>query len=158
MTSVPFLANHRSTSGVETICDSSSTVTVKLVFHIECDLTMGPKRNLTLDLNAATNGGGGSSKRSRGGGGGGGILTSPDVNKLGLTSPQIKQLLERGHGITPTPGAGPSGYIFPPTTTNQGQQELLVKQFAEAQKAQSVPTTRAAKQVLNSKYFQYTQI
>ena len=149
MTSAPFLANHRSTPGVETICDSSSTVTVKLVFHNESDLTMGPKRNLTLDLNAATNGGGGSSKRSRGGGGGG-ILTSPDVNKLGLTSPQIKQLLERGHmgGVTPTPGAGPSGYIFPPTTSNQGQQELLVKQFAEAQKAQSVPTTRAAKQVL----------
>ena len=141
MTSAPFLANHRSTSGVETICDSSSTVTVtvKLVFYIESDLTMGPKRNLTLDLNAATNGGGGSNKRARGGGGGGGILTSPDVNKLGLTSPQIKQLLERGptHGLTPTPGAGPSGYIFPPTTSNQGQQELLVKQFAEAQKAQS---------------------
>jgi len=114
---------------------------------------MGPKRNinLTLDLNAAPG-----VKRSRGAGGS--ILASPDVNKLKLTSPQIQQLIVQGHsGATPTVAAATAaGYVFPPNNT-QAQQELLVKQFADASSAMKKPTavavpaaaviTRAAKQM-----------
>jgi len=120
---------------------------------------MGPKRpNLSLDLNAT----GGKRKQAAQNAG---ILNSPDVNKLKLTSPQIKLLIEQGHtGVTPTISAAAgsntaqTGYVFPPTaaTVNQVQHEVLVKQFAERSKEkdlaqQSLPaaisTSRAAKQM-----------
>ena len=57
-----------------------------------------------------------------------GILNSPDVNKLKLTSPQIKLLIEQGHtGVTPTISAAAgsntaqTGYVFPPTAATVNQ-------------------------------------
>jgi len=120
---------------------------------------MGPKRpNLSLDLNAT----GGKRKQAAQNAG---ILNSPDVNKLKLTSPQIKLLIEQGHtGVTPTISAAAgsntaqTGYVFPPTAAavNQVQHEVLVKQFAERSKEKdlaqpslptAISTSRAAKQM-----------
>merc|ERR1712038_1205191 len=83
---------------------------------------MGPKRpNLSLDLNAT----GGKRKQAAQNAG---ILNSPDVNKLKLTSPQIKLLIEQGHtGVTPTISAAAgsntaqTGYVFPPTAATVNQ-------------------------------------
>ena len=82
---------------------------------------MGPKRNLHLDLNATGAGG----KRSRNAT----VLTSPDVQRLKLNSPQLREFLTTNlpaSGATPTPSA--SGYAFPAPT----EQELYVKEFEKA--------------------------
>merc|ERR1712038_841752 len=87
---------------------------------------MGPKRNLTLDLNTPAAG-----KRLRSGttpaAGSAAVLTSPDVQRLRLNSPQLREFLtSNATGATPTP----SGYSFPAQT----EQEMLVKQFDQAMK------------------------
>lgn len=120
---------------------------------------MGPKRNLTLDLNSQA------SKRLRSsggtsqGGGGGGILTSPDVQRLKLNSPMVRDFLTNaGSGATPTPSGAPTaGYTFPPgaaaaaltTSSAQSEQELLVKQFDQAMNkgGAALVGTRASKQM-----------
>merc|ERR1712036_67647 len=59
-----------------------------------------------------------------------GILTSPDVQMLKLTSPQLAEFLTRNPSLaTPTPSGG---YQFPTTVT--AEQELYVKGFEEALK------------------------
>merc|ERR1712110_442063 len=58
------------------------------------------------------------------------ILTSPDVQMLELTSPQLAEFLTRNPSLaTPTPSGG---YQFPTTVT--AEQELYVKGFEEALK------------------------
>jgi len=58
------------------------------------------------------------------------ILTSPDVQMLKLTSPQLAEFLTRNPSLaTPTPSGG---YQFPTTVT--AEQELYVKGFEEALK------------------------
>jgi len=117
---------------------------------------MAGKRNLTLDLkpNAPEMSAGG-----RGSGGGGGtasgiapskkarlngkpdLLTSPDVQMLKLTSPQLAEFLTRNPTLaTPTPSGG---YQFPMTVTKE--QELYVRGFEEAlkqkhQQGSNIPT------------------
>merc|ERR1712072_1026043 len=55
------------------------------------------------------------------------ILTSPDVQMLKLTSPQLAEFLTRNPSLaTPTPSGG---YQFPTTVT--AEQELYVKGFEE---------------------------
>jgi hypothetical protein len=85
------------------------------------------KRTLTLDLNAASTS---TSKKARvqqlqqnh-------ILTSPDVQMLKLTSPELEQFLSRNPTLaTPTP----SGYGFPKSVTEE--QEMYAKGFEEALK------------------------
>merc|ERR1712038_1740386 len=108
---------------------------------------MGPKRNLTLDLNTPAAG-----KRLRSGttpaAGSAAVLTSPDVQRLRLNSPQLREFLTSNvSGATPTP----SGYSFPAQT----EQEMLVKQFDQAMKKGGTESnaaggghlTRAAKQM-----------
>merc|ERR1712001_60841 len=69
------------------------------------------------------------------------ILTSPDVQMLKLTSPQLAEFLTRNPSLaTPTPSGG---YQFPTTVT--AEQELYVKGFEEAlkqkrQQGSSIPT------------------
>lgn len=82
------------------------------------------KRSLTLDLNAP-----GSSKRAR-------IqqvapiLTTPDVQMLKLSSPELAKFLTSNNTLaTPTP----SGYLFPKTVTEE--QELYAKGFVDALEA-----------------------
>jgi hypothetical protein len=116
---------------------------------------MAGKRNLTLDLkpNAPEMSGGG--RGSEGGGTASGIapskkarlngkpdlLTSPDVQMLKLTSPQLAEFLTRNPTLaTPTPSGG---YQFPMTVTKE--QELYVRGFEEAlkqkhQQGTSIPT------------------
>jgi hypothetical protein len=92
------------------------------------------KRTLTLDLNAAS-----TSKKARvqqlqqnh-------ILTSPDVQMLKLTSPELAEFLTRNPTLaTPTP----SGFGFPKTVTEE--QEMYAKGFEEALKNMhnSAPST-----------------
>jgi transcription factor AP-1 len=58
------------------------------------------------------------------------ILTSPDVQMLKLTSPQLAEFLTRNPSLaTPTPSGG---YQFPTTVT--AEQELYVRGFEEALK------------------------
>ena len=85
------------------------------------------KRTLTLDLNAASTS---TSKKARvqqlqqnh-------ILTSPDVQMLKLTSPELAEFLTRNPTLaTPTP----SGFGFPKTVTEE--QEMYAKGFEEALK------------------------
>jgi len=78
----------------------------------------GKKRqNLTLDLNSA------SSKKSRVQN----LLTSPDVQMLKLTSPELEKFLNQNPTLaTPTP----SGYIFPKSVTEE--QMMYAKGFEEA--------------------------
>merc|ERR1712088_432824 len=108
---------------------------------------MSKRNGLTLDLKPAAPAG-----ASVGGGTGGGasftpvsgiapskkarlktapeILTSPDVQMLKLTSPQLAEFLTRNPSLaTPTPSGG---YQFPTTVT--AQQELYVEGFEEALK------------------------
>merc|ERR1712218_190145 len=108
---------------------------------------MSKRNGLTLDLKPAAPAG-----ASVGGGTGGGasftpvsgiapskkarlktapeILTSPDVQMLKLTSPQLAEFLTRNPSLaTPTPSGG---YQFPTTVT--AEQELYVKGFEEALK------------------------
>ena len=104
------------------------------------------KRNLTLDLKpeipatiagGGPGGGGGMpsaiapSKKARLGPSAPELLTSPDVQMLKLTSPQLAEFLSRNPTLaTPTPSGG--GYPFP--TSVSAEQELYVRGFEEALK------------------------
>merc|ERR1711942_577481 len=95
---------------------------------------MAQKRKaLTLDLNAAAgvgpSGFGNFSKKSKLAASH--ILTSPDVQKLKLSSPELAEFLTRNPTLaTPTPSGG--NYIFPKTVTKE--QESYVKGFEVALK------------------------
>merc|ERR1712223_602566 len=95
---------------------------------------MAQKRKaLTLDLNAAAGVGpsglGNFSKKSKLAASH--ILTSPDVQKLKLSSPELAEFLTRNPTLaTPTPSGG--NYIFPKTVTEE--QEIYVKGFEVALK------------------------
>merc|ERR1712179_272093 len=95
---------------------------------------MAQKRKaLTLDLNAAAgvgpSGFGNFSKKSKLAASH--ILTSPDVQKLKLSSPELAEFLSRNPTLaTPTPSGG--NYIFPKTVTEE--QESYVKGFEVALK------------------------
>merc|ERR1740131_349321 len=97
----------------------------------------GKKRqNLTLDLNSA------SSKKNRVQN----LLTSPDVQMLKLTSPELEKFLSQNPTLaTPTP----SGYIFPKSVTEE--QAMYAKGFEEAlehlRAAETVPGVQDASQV-----------
>merc|ERR1711997_1284314 len=96
---------------------------------------MAQKRKaLTLDLNTAPT----SSKKSKVGNpvANSHILTSPDVQMLKLSSPELADFIARNQTLaTPTPSGstgGGSNYIFPKTVTEE--QELYVKGFDDALK------------------------
>merc|ERR1712165_597639 len=99
-------------------------------------LKMAQKRKaLTLDLNAAASSvgssglSGGFSKKSKLAASH--ILTSPDVQKLKLSSPELAEFLTRNPTLaTPTPSGG--NYMFPKTVTEE--QESYVKGFEVALK------------------------
>merc|ERR1739846_242652 len=75
------------------------------------------RQNLTLDLNSA------SAKKNRVQN----LLTSPDVQMLKLTSPELEKFLSQNPTLaTPTP----SGYIFPKSVTEE--QMMYAKGFEEA--------------------------
>merc|ERR1739848_673215 len=91
------------------------------------------RKGLTLDLNAASgvgpSGHGIFSKKSKLAASH--ILTSPDVQKLKLSSPELAEFLTRNPTLaTPTPSGG--NYIFPKTVTEE--QESYVKGFEVALK------------------------
>merc|ERR1711971_720862 len=91
------------------------------------------RKGLTLDLNAAAGVGpsglGIFSKKSKLAASH--ILTSPDVQKLKLSSPELAEFLTRNPTLaTPTPSGG--NYIFPKTVTEE--QESYVKGFEVALK------------------------
>merc|ERR1711971_1269040 len=91
------------------------------------------RKGLTLDLNAAAGVGpsglGIFSKKSKLAASH--ILTSPDVQKLKLSSPELAEFLTRNQTLaTPTPSGG--NYIFPKTVTEE--QESHVKGFEVALK------------------------
>merc|ERR1712008_299375 len=91
------------------------------------------RKGLTLDLNAAAGVGpsglGFFSKKSKLAASH--ILTSPDVQKLKLSSPELAEFLTRNPTLaTPTPSGG--NYIFPKTVTEE--QESYVKGFEVALK------------------------
>merc|ERR1712165_343072 len=107
---------------------TSAQATSKKVKNKENKLKkMAQKRKaLTLDLNAAAGVGpsglGGFSKKSKLAASH--ILTSPDVQKLKLSSPELAEFLTRNPTLaTPTPSGG--NYIFPKTVTEE--QESYVK-------------------------------
>merc|ERR1712098_25992 len=86
------------------------------------------RQNLTLDLNSA------SAKKNRVQN----LLTSPDVQMLKLTSPELERFLVQNPTLaTPTP----SGYIFPKSVTEE--QMMYAKGFEEAlehlRQAETVP-------------------
>merc|ERR1711892_522300 len=86
------------------------------------------RRNLTLDLNSA------SAKKNKVQN----LLTSPDVQMLKLTSPELEKFLSQNPTLaTPTP----SGYIFPKSVTEE--QMMYAKGFEEAlehlRQAETVP-------------------
>merc|ERR1711942_561369 len=88
------------------------------------------RQNLTLDLNSA------SAKKNRVQN----LLTSPDVQMLKLTSPELEKFLSQNPTLaTPTP----SGYIFPKSVTEE--QMMYAKGFEEAlehlRQAETVPGT-----------------
>merc|ERR1712072_803002 len=67
------------------------------------------------------------------------LLTSPDVQMLKLTSPQLAEFLTRNPTLaTPTPSGG---YQFPTTVT--AEQELYVKGFEEALKNKLQPSNNS---------------
>merc|ERR1712128_411284 len=75
------------------------------------------RQNLTLDLNSA------SAKKNRVQN----LLTSPDVQMLKLTSPELEKFLSSNPSLaTPTP----TGYIFPKSVTEE--QMMYAKGFEEA--------------------------
>jgi len=97
------------------------------------------RRALTLDLNAAagvgSSGLGNFSKKSKLAASH--ILTSPDVQKLKLSSPELAEFLTRNPTLaTPTPSGG--NYIFPKTVTEE--QESYVKGFEVALKNLQQPS------------------
>merc|ERR1712073_53955 len=86
------------------------------------------RQNLTLDLNSA------SPKKNRVQN----LLTSPDVQMLKLTSPELEKFLSQNPTLaTPTP----SGYVFPKSVTEE--QMMYAKGFEEAlehlRQAETVP-------------------
>merc|ERR1712168_265212 len=86
------------------------------------------RQNLTLDLNSA------SPKKNKVQN----LLTSPDVQMLKLTSPELEKFLSQNPTLaTPTP----SGYIFPKSVTEE--QMMYAKGFEEAlehlRQAETVP-------------------
>merc|ERR1711993_177846 len=90
------------------------------------------RKGLTLDLNAAAgvgpSGHGIYSKKSKLAASH--ILTSPDVQKLKLSSPELAEFLTRNPTLaTPTPSGG--NYIFPKTVT---EEQSYVKGFEVASK------------------------
>jgi len=94
------------------------------------------RRALTLDLNATAQ------KKSKVATSH--ILTSPDVQMLKLSSPELADFIARNQTLT-TPTPSGSNYIFPKTVTEE--QETYVKGFEEAlQKLQQTkePQTNAA--------------
>lgn len=99
-------------------------------------MSKGSKRSqLTLDLSSAQ----ATTRKTRLGAQNAEVLTSPDVQMLKLSSPQLEAFLVRDPAMpTPTPSA--SGYTFP--TTVKAEQELYVKGFE--MKAQ--PTEAVTKQ------------
>merc|ERR1712165_365336 len=114
---------------------TSAQATSKKVKNKENKLEkMAQKRKaLTLDLNAAAGVGpsglGNFSKKSKLAASH--ILTSPDVQKLKLSSPELAEFLTRNPTLaTPTPSGG--NYIFPKTVTEE--QESYVKGFEVALK------------------------
>jgi len=100
------------------------------------------KRTLTLDFDAKPS----AAKRTRLSANGQHqpqppILTTPDVQMLKLSSPELAKFLSGQNGL-PTPT--PSGYAFPKTITEE--QELYAKGFEDALKnvQQQTTTTTAA--------------
>lgn len=88
------------------------------------------RQNLTLDLNSASS----ISKKNKVQN----LLTSPDVQMLKLTSPELEKFLSQNPTLaTPTP----SGYIFPKSVTEE--QMMYAKGFEEAlehlRQAETVP-------------------
>merc|ERR1712147_189791 len=86
------------------------------------------RQNLTLDLNSAS----ARNKQVQS------LLTSPDVQTLKLTSPELEKFLSQNPTLaTPTP----SGYIFPKSVTEE--QMMYAKGFEEAlehlRQAETVP-------------------
>jgi len=78
-------------------------------------------RNMTLDLNAKVSTG--NSKRARVSVAAPPVLTTPDVQMLKMTSPELAKFLNAGHNVsTPTP--------FPKTVTEE--QELYARGFEDA--------------------------
>merc|ERR1711881_265617 len=75
------------------------------------------RQNLTLDLNSA------SAKKNRVQN----LLTSPDVQMLKLTSPELEKFLSQNPTLAPPT---PSGYIFPKSVTEE--QMMYAKGFEEA--------------------------
>merc|ERR1711892_634762 len=88
------------------------------------------RQNLTLDLNSA------SSKKNKVQN----LLTSPDVQMLKLTSPELEKFLSQNPTLaTPTP----SGYIFPKSVTEE--QMMYAKGFEEAlESSRSTDSTTGA--------------
>jgi len=78
-------------------------------------------RNMTLDLNGKVSSG--NSKRARVSVAAPPVLTTPDVQMLKMTSPELAKFLNAGHNVsTPTP--------FPKTVTEE--QELYARGFEDA--------------------------
>jgi len=99
---------------------------------------MNAARNMTLDLNGKVKGNG---KRARvsslaAAAAAPPVLTTPDVQMLKMTSPELAKFLSAGHNVsTPTP--------FPRTVTEE--QELYARGFEDALK-----TVKSVKSKLNS--------
>merc|ERR1719510_2790677 len=100
----------------------------------KCDMyhsgsAMNAARNMTLDLNGKV-GGGAKGKRARVSSLAASVaappvLTTPDVQMLKMTSPELAKFLSAGHNVsTPTP--------FPRTVTEE--QELYARGFEDALK------------------------
>ena len=108
---------------------------------------MNASRNMTLDLNGKVGGGGGKGKRARVSslaaavGAAPPVLTTPDVQMLKMTSPELAKFLSAGHNVsTPTP--------FPKTVTEE--QELYARGFEDALRTvKSVKTLESVKSKLS---------
>lgn len=109
------------------------------------------RKGLTLDLNAAAgigpSGLGIFSKKSKLAASH--ILTSPDVQKLKLSSPELAEFLTRNPTLaTPTPSGG--NYIFPKTVTEE--QESYVKGFEVALKNLQQPNYQNPEQTITGSH------
>merc|ERR1712008_558476 len=109
------------------------------------------RKGLTLDLNAAAgigpSGLGIFSKKSKLAASH--ILTSPDVQKLKLSSPELAEFLTRNPTLaTPTTSGG--NYIFPKTVTEE--QESYVKGFEVALKNLQQPNYQNPEQTITGSH------
>merc|ERR1739838_621807 len=109
------------------------------------------RKGLTLDLNAAAGVGpsglGIFPKKSKLAASH--ILTSPDVQKLKLSSPELAEFLTRNPTLaTPTPSGG--NYIFPKTVTEE--QESYVKGFEVALKNLQQPNYQNPEQTITGSH------